>query len=183
MAKTVTVLLDRWQAGEPGAVNELIPATLDELRILAEAALRHRNGGNLQATELINETYLKLVGLREMSWKSRVQFFAMAGKVMRNILIDRMRRQDVAAKGQEHIQLALATQERLEQEEISAIHFALEELAQLDKRKADVLELRLFAGLTHEEVARYFEVSTKTIKRDWQFARTWLYGRLKGSAP
>ena len=177
MSHTVTMLLDRWQAGEAEAINELIPAAMSDLRQLAGAALRGRDAANVQATELINETYLKLVGIKTMSWRSRVQFFALAGKVMRNILLDRIRRKQTE-KGCD-FQVELATRECLNPEELVIIHEALEQLAGLDERKAAVLELRLFAGLGHEDIARYFGVSQKTIKRDWQFARTWLYGRMK----
>lgn len=181
MANTVTLLLDRWQAGDAEVLNELIPATMEDLRILARAALRGKDQADLQTTELIHETYLKLVGLQQMEWQTRVQFFAMASKVMRHLLIDRLRRQRVAADYEEQVfQLALPMPEPVGTDAMLAIHDALEQLAVLDARKATVLELRLFAGLTHDEIASYFGVTAKTIKRDWQFARTWLYNRLKG---
>lgn len=181
--QTVTVLLDRWQAGEDHAIQELIPATMQDLRQLALSALRGKEGANLCATELINEAYIKLTTLREMSWRSRVQFFALAGKVMRNILLDRLRAARVREQSAMTFQVELASNQSLDPEQLAVVHRALEDLAQLDPRKAEVVELRLFAGLSHDEIARYFEVSVKTIKRDWQFARTWLYGRLAEASP
>jgi len=178
------VLLDRMQRGEPGATDELLPLVYDELRRLADQHLSaERPGQTLQATALVHEAYLRLVGPASSSWESRAHFFGAAARAIRRILIDRARARNSQRRGagarpqalDEAADLA-APEPRLDLLELDG---ALERLAQVDAQKARIVELRFFGGLSTEETAQALGLSPSTVTRDWRFARIWLHRELR----
>lgn len=178
----ITLLLGEWGKGDQRARDELIPLVYDELRRMARNYLRRRQADNsLQTTELIHETYLKLVRNQDQNWANRAHFFAVAAKAMRHILVDHARAKHANKRGgqQERITLAeeMATT-TLQSEQVLALDEALRSLTELDQRKGDVVELKYFGGLTNEETASALNISVETVKRDWRFARTWLLREL-----
>jgi len=183
----VTQLLDRWEAGDGSAVEALMPLVYDELRALAARRLRgEREGHTLQATALVNEAYLRLVG-SEVSLQSRAHFFALAAKMMRRILVDHARARDAAKRGGGAARLSLTEAQVFgpasgaeDAVDVLAIHEALEALESHDERKARVMELSVFTGLTQREVAETLSISPATVERDLRFARAWLANRLGG---
>lgn len=184
MDHTVTQLLRRWQDGDSQALDLIIPQTMPELHRLARSALNRNAGGDdLQPTELINEAYLKLVDLKEMNWESRVQFFGLAAKVMRNILVDQARMMAAKKRSSDNADdpyfFEIYGAGKLTAEELTELNEALEALAEMDKRKAAVVEMRFFAGMSYKEIAAFFNVAEKTAKRDWQFAKVWIYQKWK----
>jgi len=177
-ASDVTQLLLRSRAGEPGALDRLMPLLYDELHRLAQARLRgERADHTLQATALVNEAWLKLVQQREQSWANRAHFLAIAATVMRRILVNHAeaRRADKRGGGRPPITLhetaALVESRAADLLDVDA---ALQRLAQLDPEKSRLVELRFFAGLTDEEAAEVLGVSTRTVERHWRLARAWL---------
>ena len=185
--QNVTELLTEWQQGDPAALDKLTPLIYDELRRMAHRYVRHeRTGNTLQTTELVNETYARLLGKKNYDWQSRSHFFGVIAQVMRHILIDHARRRHFAKHGGgvrqvslEHA--ALMTQRRAA--ELVALDEALAELSQFDSRKSRVVELRYFGGLSLEEAAQVLEISLMTVRRDWRAAKAWLYRKLKESKP
>ena len=175
----VTVLLRRWSAGDAGALDSLLPAVQDELRRLARSYMRReRDGHTLEPTALVNEAYLRLVDQRDVRWASRGHFFAIAAQAMRRVLVDHARGH-VAAKrggGAERVTLSGMADAQPERSGIDVLWLneALERLAKLDARQAQVVELRYFAGMSVEEVAEVLEISPATVKREWATARLWL---------
>lgn len=178
---TVTHLLQRWQAGDSEALDQVVPLAMEELHTLARSSLRRLGSSQLQPTELVHEAYLRLVGLEQMSWEGRAQFFALASKVMRGILIDHLRRQLAQKRAGDAVTLVdFPAARSVSPEEMLDLDRALAELMDHDGRKARVAEMRLFAGMSHKEIATALEVAERTVKRDWQFAKVWLYRRLRG---
>lgn len=183
----VTRLLHRWEEGDESAVEELMPLVYDELRALAARRLRgEREGHTLQATALVNEAYLRLVG-SQVPLQGRAHFFALAARMMRRILVDHARARDAAKRGGGAARLSLTEARLFEPASdegdpvgVLAIHEALEALESHDERKARVVELSVFAGLTQREVAEALSVSPATVERDLRFARAWLASRLRG---
>jgi RNA polymerase sigma-70 factor (ECF subfamily) len=179
----VTSLLKKLADGNQEAAGDLIPVIYQELHRLAVAHLRHeRPDHTLQPTALVHEAYIKLVGLRNAAWQSRVHFFAVASNVMRHILVDYARRQHRARRGgrQEKVSLdevLLVTPDR--PDKILALHDCLTRLEKLDGRQARIVELRYFGGLTVEEAAGVLDVSPTTVRREWRSAKAWLFGELK----
>ena len=179
--QTVTRLLQRWQAGDGEALDQVVPLAMEELHTLARSSLRRLGSSQLQPTELVHEAYLRLVGLEEMSWEGRVQFFALASKVMRGIVIDHLRRHLALKRAGDAVTLVdFPAARSMTPEEMLDLDRALEELAQRDERKGRVAEMRLFAGMGHLEIGAALGVAERTVKRDWQFAKVWLYRRLRG---
>ena len=181
----VTVLLRSWNDGEPGALDALMPIVYAELHRLARATLRReRPDHTLQATALVNEAYVRLVGQTRMRWQNRAQFFGTAAQFMRRILVDHAR-DHLAAKrggGGARVELddaLLATQER--GIDLLALDAAWERLEQLDARQSKLVVLRFFGGLTIEEAAAVLEISPATAKREWVTARVWLRRELAGA--
>lgn len=177
-----TNILSALQAGENSA-EKLLPLVYDELRRLAASKLASEAPGQtLQATALVHEAWLKLAGGEgERTWNDRAHFFASAAEAMRRILIDHARRKRRVRHGGElervnvdEIQLPAAVQN---EDELLAVHEALDEFALLDARKAELVKLRFFVGLTFAEAAEVLGISEITAKRDWAFARAWLYRR------
>ncbi|HKH91163.1 MAG TPA: sigma-70 family RNA polymerase sigma factor [Gemmatimonadaceae bacterium] len=186
-APDVTGLLLAWGRGDQSAADRLVPAVYDELRRQAERAMRREGGEHtLQATALVHESYLRLVDQRQVEWRNRAHFFAIASTVMRRILVDHARARLTAKRGGGAIQITLAGVEAGHASDsgdvdLLALHEALERLSVLDPDQARLVELRYFGGLTIEETAEALAVSPATVKREWALARAWLRRELSGS--
>src|SRR5207249_1329407 len=178
----VTQLLQQWSQGDDSALAELTPLVYEELRRLAHHYMEgERPGHTLQTTALVNEAYLRLADQTNPNWQSRAHFFAVAARAMRQILVSyaRSNRAQKRGGGAARIELdeaALVSPE--ESQEIVDLHEALERLATLDSRKAQVVELKYFGGLNYEEMAEVLKISPVTARRDWRFAKAWLYTEL-----
>ncbi len=181
----VTRLLSAIEQGDSRASEELLPLVYRELRRLAKQRLaKEKPGQTLQATALVHEAYLRLVGTDTAPhWNSRGHFFAAAAEAMRRILVNHARDR-VAAKrggGAEQVSLSLVDAPSGGPDvELIALEDALERLAALDPRKSRVVELKFFGGLTVEEIAEVLQVSGATVEREWSFARAWLYDAIEG---
>ncbi|MEO7724427.1 MAG: sigma-70 family RNA polymerase sigma factor [Chthoniobacterales bacterium] len=174
-----TRLLIDWGQGDAEAASRLIPLVYDELRQIARGYLRRERADHtLQATGLVHEAYLRLVDQTVTSWQNRAQFFGVAACVMRRVLVDHARRHRAEKRG--------GTWEKLEFDDalaaglprsldLVALDEALQNLAQVDPRQSQVVELRFFGGLTTEEAAEVLDVSPRTIKREWRRAKAWLH--------
>jgi RNA polymerase sigma factor (TIGR02999 family) len=179
----VTELLSRWNAGDGGALRELIGVVHGELRQLAGSLLRHERADHtLQATDLVHEAYLRLTGLREMPLEGRRHFYGAAAEAMRRILVDHARTRGRQKRGGPDVvkvplEFALNTPIDLRMD-FERLDEALTELASLAPMKARVVELRYFVGLSIQETADVMEISPATVKRHWEFARAWLYNAL-----
>jgi RNA polymerase sigma factor (TIGR02999 family) len=174
----VSGLLQAWTAGDKAALDQLTPIVYDELRRLARHYLRgERPDHSLQATALVNEAYLRLVDYKRMRWENRAHFFAVSAQLMRRILVDHARRHNQKrGGGVEHVALEdTAVIGPGRSEDMVALDDAMLALARLDPRKARVVELRFFGGLSVEETAEVVKVSTVTVMRDWSTARAWLH--------
>jgi RNA polymerase sigma factor (TIGR02999 family) len=181
----VTQILSAIEQGDPHAARQLLPLVYDELRRLAARRLRSEAPGQtLQATALVHEAYLRLVGTgQEQNWDSRGHFFAAAAEAMRRILVDRVRRKRSVKHGGGHVreefdEVRLAAPEPVE--DLLALDEALDRLATRDPVKAELVKLRYFAGMTIEEAARALGISNATAKRYWTYTRAWLYQEIAG---
>ena len=181
--RDVTKLLRAWTHGDDRALSRLTPIVHNELRKIARRHLRgERSDHSLQATALVNEAYLRLVDCRRMRWQNRAHFFAMSAQLMRRILVDHARRQNLK-RGAGFQKISLQDTVALGApvaEDLVALDDALRDLARFDPRKARVIELRFFAGLSVEEIAEVLKISAVTVMRDWSTARAWLYREMKG---
>ena len=180
----VTQLLKAWGHGDEGALGRLIPLVQQELHRLAHCYMsREKPDHTLQTTVLVNEVYLRLVDIAQVSWQDRAHFFAIAARMMRRILTDFARSRNYQKRGGAvlHVSFdeALAVSKERDAE-IMAIDEALVALAAVDARKSQVVELRFFGGLSVDETAEVLKVSPETVKRDWRFARSWLHRALGG---
>ena len=181
----VSTLLRAWSDGDQAALDHLTPIVYSELRRLAGYYMgRERSGHSLQATALVNEAYLKLVDCKRMRWENRAHFFAVSAKLMRRILVDHARRHNLKrGGGVQHVALEdSAIAGATPDEDLVALDEAMHALAQIDPRKAQVVELRFFGGLSVEESAEVLKVSQITVMRDWSTARAWLYREINGGA-
>jgi len=179
----ITLLLAKWKDGEPGAFDHLVPLVYPHLREVAAAYIRReKNPGVMQATSLVHELYLRLLGQRKTEWEDRSHFYTFSAKVMRMILIDHARGTQAQRRGgtAEHVPLnedmawvGLGSVEMIE------LNRALDALAQVDPEKVQMVELRYFLGCTAEETAALMQVSKATVDRDLKFARAWLYRRIE----
>jgi RNA polymerase sigma-70 factor, ECF subfamily len=183
-ADDLTGLLIDWRDGDDSALEKLTPLVYDELRRIAHRYVqRERNGHTLHTTALVNEAYLRLAGQQKIQWQSRAHFFAVSAQVMRRILIDHARRRHYAKRGgdADHIQVEQADPMSPERaSELVALDEALSQLGELDSRKARVVELRYFGGLSLEETAEVLQVSVMTVRRDWRAAKAFLYRAVTG---
>jgi RNA polymerase sigma factor (TIGR02999 family) len=165
-----------------GDLDALMPLVYDELRGLAAAQMRReRAGHSLQPTALANEAYVKLVDTAKAGLEGRAHFFAVAARAMRQVLVDHARRRNAAKRGGEFQRITLSVAAPIGEEplyDLLDLDAALAELARLDERKARVLELRFFAGMTMDEVGRVLGISGKTVEADWYMARAWLRNKL-----
>lgn len=184
-ASDVTRLLGELACGNREVEATLIPLVYDELRRIASALMRgegHRE--TLQTTVLVHDAYLRLTGGRPVEWESRTHFLAVAAKVMRRILVDHARARNSDKRGGGAVisvgDLPLRDPQTANPEAVLALDSALERLATLDERQSQIVEMRVFAGMTVEETAHALSISPRTVKREWQMARAWLYGELMG---
>ena len=181
--KDISKLLRAWSDGDQGALDGLTPIVYKELRRLAHRYMeRERPGHTLQTTALVNEAYMRLVDYKRMQWQDRAHFFAVAGQVMRRILVDHARSHNIKrGAGVQHVSLeetAVLGGERTA--DLVALDDAMNALARLDQRKVRIIEMRFFGGLSVEEAAEVLKVSPATVRRDWSIAKFWLYRELGG---
>lgn len=177
-----TQLLRAWAGGDRDALGRLTPHVYRTLRRIAGRHMQNeRQGHTLQVTALVHEAYLELVDITNVDWQHRAHFFAVAAQVMRNILLDRARRRVAAKRGgsAKHLNLdELPDVGGGRARELIALDDALNALAKMDERKARVIELRFFGGLSVEETAEVLAISPETVMRDWKFARSWLQAEI-----
>ena len=182
-AGEVTKLLQGWRGGNRNALDALVPIVYKELHRVAHFQLRQeRPDHTLQSSALVNEAYVRLVGMNSPKWESRSHFFAIAAQLMRQILVDYARRHRAEKRGGGVGTISLEDSavfsQAIEKErdvDVIALDDALTSLAEIDPRKAEVVELRFFAGLNFEETADVLKVSAITVRRDWSTARAWLH--------
>src|SRR5262245_11732453 len=182
----VTQLLSAIDQGDTHAAEQLLPLVYGELRKLAAQRMaREKPGQTLQATALVHEAYLRLVDVKKAQhWNSRGHCFAAAAGAMRRILVDRARHKKCvkAGGGRQRVELADVATGEEPGDDLLRLHEALEKLEKKDKRKADLVKLRFFAGLTNEQAARVLGVSTSTADNDWAYARSWLRLEISGES-
>lgn len=175
----ITKLLQGWQGRDRAALDALLPAVYEELRRLAHYELRNeRPDHTLQSAALVNEAYLRLFRMQPPQWESRTHFFAIAAQLIRQILVDYARRRCAGKRGSGQVALPLEDASQLSGGkgiDVVVLDDALKALAELDPRKAKVVELRFFGGLTFAETAEVLDVSAVTVSRDWGTARAWLH--------
>jgi RNA polymerase sigma-70 factor (ECF subfamily) len=179
----VSILLQAWSNGDQFALEKLTPIVYDELRRLARHYLRgERTEITLQTTALVNEAYLRLVDFKRMRFKDRAHFFAVSAQLMRRILVDHARRRNLKrGAGMQHISLEEVNVLGPERDaNLVMLDDAMLALAHFDSRKARVVELRFFGGLSVEETAEVLNISSITVMRDWNTARAWLYREMGG---
>src|SRR5437899_6710835 len=178
----VTQLLQQWSRGDDAALAGLTPLVYEELRRLAHHFMEgQRPDHTLQTTALVNEAYLRLADQTNPRWQNRAHFFAVAARAMRQILVSYARSQRSQKRGGGALKVELdeaAIVSPEESKEIVDLHEALEQLSALDSRKAQVVELKYFAGLNYDEMAEVLKISPVTVRRDWRFAKAWLYTQL-----
>jgi len=183
----VTVLLDDWRGGDEGALAKLIPLVQPELHRLAHHYMsRERAGHTLQTTALLDEAYLLLVDRTKRNWQNRTHFVAVAAQLMRRIMVDHARERRSLKRGGGALKVTLdeaAAVTETRSEELLALDDALERLAAQDPRKSQIVELRYFGGLTVEETAEFLKLSQRTVEREWNMAKAWLYRALSGGEP
>jgi RNA polymerase sigma factor (TIGR02999 family) len=181
-AQEVTQLLGDWSGGDAGALEKLIPLVQPELHRLAHYYMsRERAGHTLQTTALLNEAYLQLTDKTQLQWRNRTHFVAVAAQLMRRIMVDHARARHALKRGAGAIRVtldetALVTEDRAE--ELLALDEALEKLAEFDRRRCEIVEMRYFGGMTVEEIADVLKVHPNTVMRDWRAAKAWLYAEL-----
>lgn len=192
MASTeeITQVLLKWSDGDPEALEKLVPLVYDKLHHLAqhylykEHWLHHRSNHMLQATELINEAFKRLIDQEKISWQNRAHFFGVAAEIMRRILVDHARKRLAAKRwaGGDNLTLddAIGVMER-QDAELIALNDALGELAKIDPRQTKIVELKFFGGLNVEETAEVLKIAPITVKREWATAKAWLYCQVKKS--
>jgi RNA polymerase sigma factor (TIGR02999 family) len=187
LTSETTQLLRAWAGGNAGALKELMPRVYRELRRIAGHCMQgERPGCSVQTTALVHDAYLKLIDVANVDWRHRAHFYAISAQIMRRILLDRARRRTSAKRGGNSPAIRLDAI-HLDQvpdvssgraRELIALDDALQVLAGIDLRKAQVIELRFFGGLTAEETAEVLKVSSDTVMRDWKMARAWLLAEL-----
>lgn len=184
-AADVSQLLRAWSEGDRYALDRLTPIVYEELRRLARRYMKgEREDHSLQTTALVHEAYVRLVDYKRMQWQNRVHFFAVSAQLMRRILVEHARRHNLKrGAGFEHVcldEVAVIGSQRAG--DLVALDDAMNELAQIDPRKAQVVELRFFGGLSVPETAEVLKVSSVTVMRDWNTAKAWLYREMTGGA-
>ena len=183
-ARDVTALLHAWTEGDLDAREQLMPLVYDELRRRAAVCLRReRPAHTLQPTALVHEAYLRLVDQKHAAWQNRAQFFAVAAEIMRRILVDWARARRAAKRSGRWSRVTLdpaLAEARASAVDVLDLDRALTKLAAFDARKSRIAALRFFAGLTVEETGEVLQLSPKTVEREWQAARAWLFKMLSG---
>lgn len=180
----ITQLLGRFRQGDRQAEGELLPAVYGELRRLAQNSLkRERHNHTLSPSALVHEAYLRLAGSEQPDWQDRVHFFAVAARVMRQVLVDYARRRQAYKRGASfekiNVDKELAFAEG-KSAELLALDEVLDRLEKQDERQSRIVEMKFFAGLTFEEIADILGVSSRTVKREWTMARAWLHREVAG---
>ena len=188
----ITGLLKAWGRGDSAALDRLTPLVYEQLHRMARRYMQHeRPGHTLQATALVNETFLRLVDTRDLDWTDRAHFFAVCARVMRRILVDAARSRAAVKRGGHADRAEHSTAINLDDlptrgtemsAQVCALDEALDTLARIDPRRAQVIELRFFGGLTVEETGQVLHVSPQTVMRDWRLARAWLARELSPSS-
>ena len=187
-AADITRLLKAWGRGDEQALDQLMPLVYTQLRAQARRYMRdERSGLTMQTTALVHEVYLRLVRADDVDWQDRVHFFALSAQIMRRILVDAARKRAAAKRGGGALRADHSSAIDLDQfpsadsdaASLCALDDALESLAQIDPRRAKVIELRFFGGLSVEETAEALEISPQTVMRDWRLARAWLARELQ----
>ena len=182
----MTVLLRAWREGDEKALAALMPLVHDELRRIARRCLHgERANHSVQATELVNEAFLRLVDVQQVDWQNRTHFLALSARLMRRVLVDLARSRGADKRGGDAIRVTFdeaAIGGVAPEADVIRLDDALKALASLDERKSRVVELRFFGGLTADETAVALQVSSKTVLRDWEFARAWLQRELTREA-
>jgi RNA polymerase sigma-70 factor (ECF subfamily) len=185
-SQEVTLLLHAWRGGDQGALAKLMPLVYAELHRLAHRyVLREHAGHNLQATAVVNEAYLRLIDAQQVEWKDRAHFFAMSAHVMRRILVEFARGRGRNKRGGDVRKVELDevfAASPQQATDLVALDDSLTALAAMDERKAKVIELRFFGGLSVEETAEVLNVSADTVMRDWKLAKIWLWREMKQGA-
>src|SRR5688572_26622571 len=191
-SEDITGLLGAWAGGDSAAADRLTPLVYDELRRLARSYLRkERQGQTLQTTALVNEAFVRLVDARPIHWQDRAHFFAMSARLMRRVLVDAARARKSWKRGGRAARVDHSTALNLDRfpaspedvrGQLSALDDALTALARMDPRRAQVVELRYFGGLTVEDAAGVLNISTQSVMRDWRLARAWLARELRALA-
>jgi RNA polymerase sigma factor (TIGR02999 family) len=182
LSHPVSELLVRWKAGDPEALEALVPLVYKELRDIARRHLRReRPGHTLQSAALVHEAYLRLLDQRPFDTENRVHFLAVASRLMRQILVDYARGHGAAKRGADRIadletSLVLPQTQRTD---VVALDDALKDLTRLDQQQGQIVELRFFGGLATEEIAEVLDISPSTVKRDWNVAKAWLTRQMK----
>lgn len=184
----ITGLLKAWGDGDQAAQHRLVPLVYDELHRMARRYMRNERAGNtLQTTALVNQAYLRLVDAKNAGWNDRVHFFAVSAQAMRRILVDAARARASAKRGGQLKRTGHSSEFNLDElpdlgsqraEELAALDHALNALAEFDARKAKVIELRFFGGLSVEETGQALGISAQTVMRDWKLAKAWLMREL-----
>jgi RNA polymerase sigma factor (TIGR02999 family) len=178
----ITRLLQAWGSGDDSALERLMPLVYNELHRLAHRYMaREQSRETLQTTALVHEVYLRLVDVENVDWQDRAHFYGICARLMRRILVDFARSRNYQKRGGDfaHIQLEeAATVSAVVSSELLAVDEALKQLAGVDPRKSEVVELRFFGGLTVEETAAALRVSPETVMRDWKLAKAWLLREL-----
>lgn len=179
----ITVLLKAWSGGDPAARDRLAPLISNELRRMARHYMRgERDGHTLQATALVNEAWIRLVDAAAVNWQDRAHFFAVSAQMMRRILVDSARARRSGKRGGPGVRVNLDDVPELgssKDREMVALDDALNTLAEIDPRKAKVIELRFFGGLSVEETAEVLKISAQTVMRDWKLSKSWLQREMK----
>ena len=174
----VTNLLRAWSGGDPAALDRLAERVYSELRRMAHRYMKNeRQANTLQSAGLVHEVYLRLVDVRRVDWRERAQFYAMAAQMMRRILVDAARARAAKKRGGSAAKVNIDDGAVLSPEpdqSILALHEALTTFSRLAPRQARVVELRYFGGLTEEEIVAALDISPRTVRRDWSFAKAWL---------
>jgi RNA polymerase sigma-70 factor, ECF subfamily len=187
LSESITQLLIKWSHGDESALEKLTPFVYDELRRLAQNYInQERSGHTLQATALVHEAFVKLLEMPQIDWQNRSHFVGLAANIMRRILVDHARIHNTEKRGGGNQKLPISRAERISfKRDLSLIELdeALEKLSKDFPRKAQVVELRFFGGLSNEEIASVLtvgetKVSLRTVERDWEFAKAWLYQQL-----
>jgi len=183
-AQKVTQLLAEWSQGNDAALTELTPLVYEDLRRLAHHYMdTQRPDHTLQTTALVNEAYLRLADQTHPNWQTRAHFFAVAARAMRQILVNYAKSYRSQKRGGGALKIELDETALVSPAESTAIvelHEALKRLAALDPRKGEVVELKYFGGLNYDEIAEVLKISPVTARRDWEFAKAWLYTELHG---
>ena len=171
-----------WSSGDEAALSRLAEGVYPELRLMARRYMKNQSQGNtLQATAFVHEVYLRLVDVTKVEWRQRAQFFAMAAQIMRRILVDTARARGAQKRGGSAQKVNLdetAPLSSAADPSILALDEALTAFSEVAPRQAKVVELRYFGGLTEEEIVAALKISPRTVRRDWDFAKTWLFREL-----